>query len=568
MAWFAIAVVGLLAALGFALDRTIERALLDDLTDTLVAEARAVQRALPDEQGRLQGESRSLGAALDLRITVILEDGTVVADSERDPASMENHARRPEIVTASRGEVGIDSRTSETVGEPYRYVALPPRDGLIVRVALPLSVVQSRLGRVRALVVGGSLLAAMVGVAVVYLLARRLMRPLDRMTDAVNRMSAGDLGVRVGPGGTAELALLGEVLDRLAAELDARVREIEQDRSMRDSILSAMDEGVLLIEGDRVQYVNPAAGRMLGSEPVSLHEISPLGVARLVGETRERGRASADEFETPPPARVVQAVAVPIEGRGQVLLVLRDVTDARRVEAMRRDFVADASHELKTPVAAIQAAAETVRSVATTDPSSAQRFAGQLHDDAVRLSRLVSDLLDLSRLETRRPQLAPVPLGGVVRSEAERLAARFADAAVRLTVEVEADPVVEGDEEDLRLLARNLLENAARYTPRGGDVRVEVGADGDGAFLTVSDTGIGIPSRDLPRVFERFYRVDPARARDTGGTGLGLAIAKHVVEQHGGRLEVESHLGQGSTFTVRIPMRGDEPRAGAPAGPR
>lgn len=247
--------------------------------------------------------------------------------------------------------------------------------------------------------------------------------------------------------------------------------------------------------------------------------------------------------------RVLLASVMPVAPAERVLLVLRDVTEARRVEEMRRDFVADASHELKTPVAAIRATAETLRVAIREDPESAGRFAGRLAGDAVRLSRIVADLLDLSRLETEEPDRDPVRLDRIVAEESDRIRDRASKAGIDLEVRVEAT-TVRGDRKDLSLLLANLLDNAVRYTGRGGSVRVRLAASGDEAVLTISDTGVGIPSRDLPRIFERFYRVDRARSRETGGTGLGLSIARHVAERHGGRVEVESELGRGSTFRV------------------
>jgi signal transduction histidine kinase len=234
-------------------------------------------------------------------------------------------------------------------------------------------------------------------------------------------------------------------------------------------------------------------------------------------------------------------------------MVLRDVTAARRVEAMRRDFVADASHELKTPAAAIQAAAETVEGAVADDPESAARFAGQVRRDAARLAGIVSDLLDLSRLEVERPAPDPVRLDEVVGEEIERL--RSTADGVR--IESAVDPVtVRGTRDDLALLVRNLLDNAVRYSPEEGRVRVRLSKRHGRAVLEVEDTGIGIPGRDLPRIFERFYRVDRARSRETGGTGLGLSIARHVAERHGGGIEAESELGRGSTFRVTLPISG------------
>lgn len=406
----------------------------------------------------------------------------------------------------------------------------------------------------RILLAVGLALTALVGIIAVAAVARSFSQPLHRITESVSRMSAGHLDARIPPDGTAELAVLAESLNRMAEDLDARIEEARRDRHGREVILSAMEEGVVLIDSeDRVGYANPAARRMLGETPRSLRGLAPHALRGLVDEARASASPRQRELETGLPARIVRASALPIENRGDVLLVLRDVTAARRVEAMRRDFVADASHELKTPAASIQASAETLERALDDDPRVVARFADRLRRDAVRLSRIVADLLDLSRLESERPTLEPVRLDRLVAEEVDRLGSQAKEAGV--TVDVQAGPAaVRGSEKDLALLARNLLDNAIRYTPRGGRVKVGVEAGDAEAVLSVSDTGVGIPTRDLPRVFERFYRVDRARSRETGGTGLGLAIARHVAEQHGGRIRAESELGQGSIFRVTLPL--------------
>jgi signal transduction histidine kinase len=241
------------------------------------------------------------------------------------------------------------------------------------------------------------------------------------------------------------------------------------------------------------------------------------------------------------------------DGGDGVIVVLRDVTERRKVEAMRRDFVADASHELKTPVASIQAAAETLVRAIGEDPVAARRFASQVHATSVRLSQMVTDLLDLSRMESERPDLHEVDLARLVRKEVDRIADRAEVQGVDLVLDVE-EVVIQASRKDVRLAVRNLLENALAYTPEGGMVTVGTRREGAVAVLSVTDTGIGIPGRDTARIFERFYRVDDARHRDTGGTGLGLAIVRHVAEQHGGSVEVESELGRGSTFLIRLPL--------------
>jgi two-component system phosphate regulon sensor histidine kinase PhoR len=554
VATYALTVVAVLAVLAIALDRTLQASFLDDLTDSLVTQARVVRAALASESDPVQPRVRVLGREAGLRITVVRTDGTVLADSVRDPATMENHGGRPEIRAALDGDVGVASRVSETVGEPFRYAAIPLRVDRIVRVALPLSIVQARLARVRGVIVAGAALTAVLGVVVVALAAGRVTRPVRDVTKSVAKMSSGDLGARAPEDGPAELALLAETLNRMASDLDERIRQIGRERQQRDAILSSMEEGVVLFDAEGgVRYANPAAGRILGDGPRDLRTLAPYELRALVEEARSADGSRHRELETGFPPRAIRASALPIEVTGDALLVLRDVTAAHRVESMRRDFVADASHELKTPAAAVQAAAETVqRAMEDGDRDAAARFASQARREAIRLSRIVSDLLDLSRLESERPDMARVRLDRIVGDEVGRLR-RQADEA-ELTVEVESAPVtVQGSAKDLTLLVRNLLENAIRYTPQAGHIAVTVRQDADHAALVVSDTGIGIPTRDLPRIFERFYRVDRARSRRTGGTGLGLSIARHVVEQHGGRIDGDSELGRGSTFTVTLP---------------
>jgi signal transduction histidine kinase len=295
---------------------------------------------------------------------------------------------------------------------------------------------------------------------------------------------------------------------------------------------------------------------MLGATPETLRTLTPASLRILVEQVLATEGPAEREIETGLPVRNLHATGMPLRDAGGVLVVLRDVTAARRVEAMRREFVADASHELKTPVAAIQAAAETLERALHDDSEAAARFAGQLRGESARLSRLVSDLLDLSRLESERPVFEVVRFDLLAREEAARLDDSAREAGV--TLEIATQPLtVSGSTKDLALLVGNLLENAVRYTPSGGRVRLEVGSADGSVLISVEDTGIGIPSRDLPRIFERFYRVDRARSRATGGTGLGLSIARHVAEQHGGRIEAQSELGRGSTFRVWLPLRED-----------
>ena len=345
----------------------------------------------------------------------------------------------------------------------------------------------------------------------------------------------------------------GTAKDEVVADLHGRLEASEAERDSASTILGSMEEGVLLFgaEGD-TRFANAAAEAQLGARPSSIEALLPLGLQGIARRAADERTATVSEAETGAPARVLRGFAAPADD-GAVVLVLRDIRETRRLDQVRRDFVANASHELKTPAASIQAAAETIRTAASEDPSVIPRFAAQLEREAARLSRIVSDLLDLSRLESGSTLDESVALDAIVRDEGERFEEPAAEAGVGLSVRADGIPRVRGSSRDLALLVRNLVDNAIRYTRPGGNVDVDLTSDDDEVVLAIVDTGLGIPSRDLPRIFERFYRVDRARSRETGGTGLGLSIVKHVAENHGGRVEVTSELGQGTRFEVRLP---------------
>jgi signal transduction histidine kinase len=342
--------------------------------------------------------------------------------------------------------------------------------------------------------------------------------------------------------------------DRAAAALAEETKSTADEREVRGLILASMAEGVLLFdpEGTRV-FANEAIHRHLGELPATADHLRPTPLRDAVRRAGYIGDHVDVEIETGVPTRWLRATAQPAGSDSSVLLVVRDVTEARRLDAIRRDFVANASHELKTPAAAIQATAETLRTGAIDDPEAARRFAAQLEREAARLSRIVSDLLDLSRLETGSDRSDRVALDALANEETERRAQDAADAGVVLHARTDGVPAIRGSTRDLRLMIGNLIDNAIRYSQPGGDVDIRVRAEPAAVVVEVQDTGVGIPQRDLPRIFERFYRVDQARSRETGGTGLGLSIVKHVCENHGGTVSVTSELGHGSTFEVRLP---------------
>ncbi len=348
---------------------------------------------------------------------------------------------------------------------------------------------------------------AVLGLAAVWLVARRMSAPVSILTQ--------------------------QTLDLARAQED-QVAQAEQATQTLESVLGALRQGTVLFSPeDEVVYSNPSARELLGGVPANLSGLAPFTFQSAVRECRERRQPVERVVEHGKPVRRVRALATPFGGDDRILLVLVDVTDVERVASVRRDFVANASHELKTPVSAIIASSEALQIAVGRNDDSSVGFAQQIERSARQLDRLVTDLLDLSRLERDQPDLEPLNLDLLVREELERLRPMAEEKGIDLTLDLSPTQIA-GSRRDIAIAVRNLLDNAVRYTARGGSAGAALETDNGEAVLRISDTGEGIPTRDLSRVFERFYRVDAARSRSTGGTGLGLAIVKHVVESHGG----------------------------------
>ena len=388
--------------------------------------------------------------------------------------------------------------------------------------------------------------------------ARSRTARLRRLTMAIRHLAEGESIPEVD---SEEGGLLAQAVGRIREGEVGRVSTMEEERATREAILAALEEGILLFGPDgELLYANHQARRLLGGPVTSAERLAPARLREAVAAAA--GAPSDADPDAPatvevvagPTGRTIRASATPVPG-GRALLVLRDVTQARLTDAVRRDFVANASHELKTPAATIRALAETIRDSSPGDFAAIKHFAGQLEREAIRLSRIIADLLDLSRLETGTWRESEVRLDQLVRDESERHRSTAEAAHLAFAVKDEGTVRVWGSPEDISLMLRNLIQNAIRYTRPGGMVEVTVGTDDGNGVITVRDTGIGIPARDRRRIFERFYRIDRARSRETGGTGLGLSIVKHVVENHRGTVSVQSELGIGSTFVVRLPRR-------------
>ncbi|MGH8945612.1 MAG: ATP-binding protein [Acidimicrobiia bacterium] len=551
---FVLVSIAVLGLVGLLVDRSAREALQRELGRRMENTARLAADFLPADATGLPTWASSVAEASGMRVTLIDLDGRVVADSHADPAEMENHGSRPEVRAAGDGEIGISRRVSVSTGFEQLYLALPTDGGLITRVSMPTRVIEEELSSVRATIAFAALLAGLLGSVVVALLSRRIARSLDEITAQARLTARGRADVSPRRSPIRELDDLSLAVSDLAEGLGERLSRSEEGSQTLEVVLGAIPQGTILVDrDDRVVYANPSSYAVLGAVPDHLQGLSPFPFQTAVREARDSREPVVRTVDHGKPARRLRAMAVPFSEDDRVLLLVGDVTERERADAIRHDFVANASHELRTPVATIIASAEALQMAVDRGDGSAAGFARRIELSARQLDRMVADLLDLSRLEGETPDVSAVRLDHVTRDEVDRIGSLAADKEVTLDFDSTPAPVA-GNHRDLATAVRNLLENALRYTDEGGRITVRVGTDGDHAVLTIEDDGEGIPIRDLGRVFERFYRVDSARSRATGGTGLGLSIVKHVAESHGGSVEVESELGVGSTFTFRVPV--------------
>jgi two-component system phosphate regulon sensor histidine kinase PhoR len=551
---YAVVFILLIGLFGVLTLNAVESVLRRQAVESLARQARSVQIDLDRfEVGDLDEAVAERAAVLEARLTVIALDGTVLADSASDPAGMENHADRPEVAVALAGGVGADSRVSDTTDELQSYVAVPAVGDRIYRLSVREVQLAARIAEVGTLVGLAALVAGVVGVVLMALIARWVARPIEDLTGVAREIADGRLDVRARRSPIRELDRLGSSIGQMAQELGKRVRDSEAERETLQALLDALPQGVILIGPDEsILYGNGMAREIIGTIPDRLSMLAPHPLQRLAREAMEDGEAGDVLLESTGAGPTLRALATPLPD-DRVMVVIADITERIRIERMRRDFVADASHELKTPIASILAASETLQMALEHDLDRAQRFVTLVQESAAQLARIVGDLLDLSRVESSPGGGTAVAFDRVIVDEVERLRPRAEEKNIEIEVEVEAATVI-GSPSDLALAVGNLVSNAIRYSSPEDRVTVGLVREVDSVRLFVTDTGVGIPKRSINRVFERFYRVDVARSRETGGTGLGLAIVKHVAETHGGSVAVESELAVGSTFHLVLPL--------------
>ncbi len=505
------------------------------------------------------------------RITVIAPDGKVLADSQEDPARMDNHIGRPEVRDALEKGSGRAVRYSATIGHDLVYSAVrqQTRDGsaLVIRYALPLErLAEALTGFRRGLWTVSFVLLALAGSASL-LFFRALARRIERLKEFSRAVAAGSFrGLPMDRKGD-ELADLSSTLRQTAEQLDATIRTLREERNQSAAVLASMSEGVVVIgPNQRVIFCNAAFCRAVNIEIATWEgrpvvEVIPnADLLNFVEQMRTVNAPITSELIVGSVRTKSFAVtATPIRSNDTTsgsVIVLHDISELRRLERARRDFAANVSHEFKTPLTAIQGFAETLLSGALEDAEHSRKFVEIIRENAVRLGRLTDDLLKLAQIEAGKLELQrqSVAVSSVVQPCLEVARLKADQKNLTLEADCSADlPLVNGDSLCLQQVLQNLLDNAVRYSPTGGRIIVRAFVDGPEIVISISDSGIGIPKAEQERIFERFYRADAARSRADGGTGLGLSIAKHLVEAHGGRIQVQSEVGVGSTFSVFLP---------------
>jgi two-component system phosphate regulon sensor histidine kinase PhoR len=527
--------------------------------------------ALPPEA--LQAEIADLAGTQELRLTIVDQAGTVLADNARSRTqvqAMDNHADRPEIAAARAQGSGSSVRRSATTGLVYVYAArtLADQDGRLftVRLAQPVQGLQALRRELALVLIVATTAALMAMTGWLWWLQRQISRVAPELLESAKHLENGDFSYRIRISPQTELGRLGRFLNRIADQADRQIQHLTTQREHLLTVVSSMREGVLVTDEEGfTRLANPAFCRFFGISG-EVEGRTPLELTRqtrledLIVSTLTTGEPALAEIDAQFPKVRTIALATASLGKGVgAVLVARDITDLVLLGQMRRDFVANVSHELKTPLTAIRGYAETLRYGEIDNEETVGRFLDRILQQCARLQALLEDLLTLSRLESLEDgsERSPIQLDNLLQECLASIAPQVTEKQIELEVESRSKPIFHGDRDALERLVINLLDNAVKYNRVGGRVRADLLQREEEIVFEVSDTGIGIPADSLNRVFERFYRVDKGRSRDEGGTGLGLAIVKHVAQLHGGRVEVESHLGEGSTFRVHLPTHAD-----------
>jgi two-component system phosphate regulon sensor histidine kinase PhoR len=563
---------------GIYASTTLKKFYLRKTAEDLAVRAHLIAREVSatfakENQQSLDELSKTVGRETATRITLILPSGEVLGDSDEDPQKMENHAGRPEIKTALRRGKGVFTRYSDTLHQEMMYVALPvEKDGEVigvVRTSIPVSEIDTTLGSIYQKIALAGLFLILLAAMVSLYIARRISQPIEEMKRGAQRFADGNFSRKVLVPDSEELGSLADVLNDMARQLDDKISTITQQRNELETILSAMREGVLAVDSDeRILTFNQAAGSFLGIDLSSAKGNAIQEVVRnadvqrfLSGVLTEKGPAEGEIVIVVPENKFLQVSGTLLrDSQGKTigaLVVLNNITRMRQLENMRREFVANVSHELKTPITSIKGYVETLQEGALDDKDNVQKFLDIVLKQSDHLNAIVDDLLSLSRIEQDAErgevQFTDENLRHIIEAAMADYESKARERKIKVIVSCGEEIVVKANSRLLEQAIGNLLDNAIKYSEPGKTIEVKAAGDTDEVVIKVKDFGSGIAPEHLFRLFERFYRVDKGRSRELGGTGLGLAIVKHIAQAHGGRVTVESTVGKGSIFALHLP---------------
>jgi two-component system phosphate regulon sensor histidine kinase PhoR len=516
---------------------------------------------------------KELGKSSTTRITAILPSGTVIGDSHDDPHRMDNHALRPEVIRAKKGNVGRSIRFSTTLQQRMMYVAVPLTDHkrivAVIRTSLPVTAMDEKLKSIQTQIAFGGLLIAFVAAGISLYVSRRISRPIEKMKEGTEHFARGELFHRLPETNLQEIGSLADALNQMALQLDDRIKTIINQRNELEAVLSSMEEGVIAFDMDeRIISINQAAARIFESIAKNMLNRSIQEVIRNpeLQQFVTRALSSTDNLKGDitlyhEGERIIYLHSTSLRDSSDdkigVLLVMNDVTQVRRLENIRRDFAANVSHEIKTPLTAIKGFVETLRHGSVKNPEEIKRFHSIIEKHVNRLTAILEDLISLSRIEQddekKAIKLRKNPIKNVLRTAVGNCREKADLKGITIDHVCEENILAMIDPPLLEQAIVNLLDNAITYSHEGSSVRVSAFQKQNSIIISVQDHGIGITKEHLPRIFERFYRADKARSRKLGGTGLGLAIVKHITQAHGGSTSVESTPGKGSTFSLHLP---------------
>jgi two-component system, OmpR family, phosphate regulon sensor histidine kinase PhoR len=568
----ALLVVFCMTGLGFYAVNSVRNTQLELLRSTLLNEARLVadeslpNLADPAKYSNLEVIAKTAGQEIDSRITIMTSDGTVLGDTWENPAAMENHASRQEVKEALASGVGEATRYSTTTGQDMVYLAVPIVDqGQILgvaRVALPLTAVNEAVHSTIRAITLAIIVAAFLVILITALITRRITRPIRRVTAAVEKVAAGQLDQKIEVRSSDELGRLGQAFNTMSANIKDMLSTISDERSKLSTILSSIDDGVIMADSRGALLLansaaeslfnfeeNKAAGKPL-IEVTFNYEIE--GLFQKCISSGEKQIAFIDTTG----GRFLRVIALPLktDKASGALLLIQDFTEVRTMQTMRREFVGNISHELRTPLAAIKAIVETLQDGAMEDKEVARDFLNRVNDEVDKMTQMVSELIELTRIETGKANLKfePLDLNALAREVIAHLQPQAERKQLNITTALaENMPFVPADRERIRQVITNIIHNAIKFTPPEGRIKVYTEASSGEVTVRVQDSGIGISREDLPHIFERFFKADKSRSQS--GSGLGMAIAKHIVQAHNGKIWVESQEGQGSTFGFSLP---------------